>query len=418
MQNRFVVVSLSGPWGAEGSSTYIKTVIEFPKDYPKEGTPTFNIEKTASMRSEVLPKVVSELQQIVGAYLSRQRNSLEAIVRYLLGEQNLEESLIWLKECPDHTDLDLMQNPELSSSDDDDDEAGQYINSQAQGMELSDGMIAASNAQYNAPLRKTCGALWANNGALVCFFPPRDRTPSLLDLSLKNTDQSSRSHKTLFEGFGRLYNRSLAPKNTSSNLEDIESDGSDSEPYSTSSSGSSSSLDVFGASHHHFIPSSAWRGDASENQHTHSVDESQLSSGGMGLPKLTGSKSANLVSVHDFRELVPSKQVFAQDYIIGGPDCCVHNAEVARRNGDQNLADAWDFVELILQEQVPLHNIQHPHNDESIMLVTQDALSSLSKIDSAVDLSLDTIEKQANVRVQGSVKWGLHPFGRWMVDAL
>lgn len=417
MPNRLVIVSLAGPWGPEGGSTFVKTRIEFPKGYPEEATPSFSVEKTASMSSETTQKIASELQLVADAYHARQRNSLEAILRYLLGEQNLEESLVWLKERSDHADLDLIQDPGSSSSDEDDD-VGKYTSVQAQGMDMSDGMITVSNAQHNVPRPKTCGASWACGGHLTCFFPLRDRTPSLLDLSLKNNDRSSRSHKTLFEGFGRLYNRSPASRNVTSALETIESDGSDSEALSISSSGSSSSSDDFGRPRHHFIPSLAWQGDTSETQRALSVEDSQLSSGGTGPVKSTAPKSANFVSIHDFKGILPAKKSLAQDYIIGGSHYCVHNAEVAARLGDQDLADAWGFVDLMLQEQVPLEMVQHPHSDQPIMIVARNSLSPLARNYSAVDSSLNSGNEIKQVGLKGSVKWGHHPFGRWMVNSL
>ncbi len=416
MPNRFVIVSLVGPWGAEDSSTYVKACIDFPKGYPEEATPAVSIEKTASINSEILQKMSSELQQLVDAYLSRQRNSLEAILRYLLGEQSLDESLIWLRERPDHNDLDLIQDAESSSSDDDD-EVGRYTGAQAHGMEMSDGMIAVSNAQYNVPLPRACGALWAGDGRLICFFPPKDKAPSLLDLSLKNNDRSSRSHKTIFEGFGRFYNRSPASKNAASRLKTIESDESDSDTSSTSSSGSSSSSDVFGARRHHYIPSSVWRGDNSETQRAQSIEDSQISSGGTGAARSSGPKTSS-ISIHDCGNILPAKKKFAQEYIIRGPQCCVHNAEVAGRLGDQDLADAWSFVNLMLEAQVPLNLMQHPHKGEPIMVVARNALSSMPVEGSAVSLDLAMVRDKTQVATKGSIKWGHHPFGWQMVDAL
>ena len=420
MPNRSVTVSLAGPWGAEGSSTYVKTRIEFPKIYPEEATPAFTVEKTASMSSEVHMKISSELKLVADAYLSRQRNSLEAILRYLLGEQNLDEILVWLNQRPNPIDLDLVQDPGLSSSDEDDDELGKYTSSQAQGLEMSDGMITVSNAQYNVPMAGGCGVSWAGDGRLVCFFPIKERIPSLLDLN----DRSSRSHKSIFEGFGRFYNRSPVSRNALATLETIESDGSDSDVLYMSSSGSSSSLslssssDDFGGPRHHFIPSSAWRGGTSETQRALSVEDSQLSSGGTGPAKSTAPKSTQLISIHDLRDLLPSKKDLTKEYIIGGSHCCAYNAEVALKSGNQDLADAWGFIDLILQEQVPLHVMRHPQNDESIMVIARNALSQLTKKDSAVDLSLDAFDGKPQTTAKGSVKWGPHPFGRWMVEAL
>lgn len=417
MPNRFVIVFLSGPWGAEGGSTFIKAGIDFPKGYPEEATPAVIIEKTASISSETLQRMNSELQQVANAYMSGQRNSLEAMLRYLLGEQSLEESLLWLKERPDHNDLDLIQDPESSSSDEDDEEARRYTNAQGQGMDMSDGMIAVFNAQYNVPLPRVCGALWSGDGHLVCSFPPKDKAPSLLDLSLKNTDRSSRSHKIISEGFGRFYNRSPAPRNKTSTLETIESGESDSDSSSVSSSGSSSP-DLFGGPPHHYVRSSAWRGDTSETQKDHSVEDSQLSSGGTGPAKSSGTKSYGSISIHDFRDWLPAKKTYAQEYVIGGPNSCLHNAEVAARLDNQDLADAWDFVDLMLQARVPLSTMLHPQKDEPIIVVARNALSSLRSRDLTAKPASDITGNRTAGAMEGGVKWGHNPFGWQFVDKL
>lgn len=356
----------------------------------------------------------SELQQVANAYISGQRNSLEAMLRYLLGEQSLEESLAWLKERPDHNDLDLIQDPESSSSDEDDEEAGMYTNAHAQGMDMSDGMIAVSNAQYNFPLPRVRGALWSGDGYLVCFFPPKDKAPSLLDLSLKNNDRTSRSHKIISEGFGRFHNKSPTPRNKASTLETIESDESDSDS-SISSSGSSSSSDLFGVPPHHFVRSSAWRGDTSETQKAHSVEDSQLSS---GPAKSSGAKSYSSISIHDFRDLLPAKKYYAQEYLIGGPNCCHHNAEVAARLGNQDLADAWDFVNLVLQARVPLSTMLHPQRDESIMVVARNTLSILRSREHKAKPKSGTSGTRTACATKGGIKWGYNPFGWQFVDKL
>lgn len=417
MPNRFVIVSFSGPWGLENSSIYIKTRISFPKDYPEKATPSFSIEKTASVSIQVLQRISSEAQSVANAYLSRQKNSFEALLRYLLGEQNLEDSLLWLKERPDHTDLDLSQDIASSSSDEDED-VDEFLNSQGQIADINDGMLVVSNSQYNVPVPKICGAIWAGDGRLVCFFPPKeDKSQSLLDLTLKGSERYSRSHKSIFEGFGRFYSRSPIPKKPASTLETIESEDSEYEDISSSSSGSSSSSKIIDALSHHFIPSTGWRGDASETQRAVSIDESQKSSGGTGPPKSIGSKLSNFISIHDFKNHLPSKQELARRFLLDGPDYCAANAEIASSTGDQKLADAWKLVDLILHEEVPLDVAQHPHTDEAILVVKRRGFPKLGRKDNAVNLSSEMAEK-LQLSMKGSVKWGSHPFGRWLVQEL
>lgn len=413
-----MIVSCSGPWGVDNSPVYTKIRLEFPRDYPEKATPIISLEKTMAMKSDILQKISSETQSVADAYLSRQRSSLEAILRYLLGEQSLEDSILWLKERSDHTDLDLSQDLALSSSDEDDEDADRYMNAQGQGMNMSDDMLATLNAGYNVPQPRTCGALWSDDGRLVCFFPSKDgKSQSLLDLSLKGSERSSRSHRILSEGFGRLYDRSLIPKKIAPALETIESNESDSESLSTSSSGSSSSSEISGIPCHHLISSIAWRGDISETQRAVSVDESQKSSGGTGITKILKPKSANFISIHNFTNLLPSRKMLALQYSLDRFDSFTQNAKIAAKNSDHDLADAWEFIDLILRKEIPLISTQHPYKDESILVAVRRTLPDINRRDSAIDLSYDA-RQDVKCSAKGSVKWGIHPFGRMLVQKL
>lgn len=408
-----MIVSFWGPWGRENNSIYVKTRIGFPKGYPEKASPIFNIEKTASVSSEALQKISSEAQMVANTYLSRQKSSLEALLRYFLGEQTLEDSLLWLRERPDHSDLDLSQDLASSSSDEDDDVDELLV---GQRIDPSDSISAVSNAQYNVPSPKICGASWTGDGRLVCFFPSKeDRSQSLLNLTLRNSERYSKGHKSVFEGFGRLHNRSPAPKKTASTLETIESEGSEYEDNSSSSSGSSSSSDIIDVLSHYFIPSTVWHGDTSETQRALSIDESQKSSGGTGHPKSTGSKFANFISIYNFKNYLPSKQDLAQRFLLDSPDCCAINAEIAANSGDQDLADAWKLVDLILRDEVPLDTAQDLHRDDPIMVMKRLSFTQLGRKDSAVDLN--ATESMQSI-AKGAVKWGSHPFGQWLVEEL
>lgn len=377
------------------------------------------------MSNERLALISTELEMIVDTYLNHQKSSLEAIIRYLLGEQNLEESLSWLQQRRESNDLALAQDPALSSSDEDDEELGTIANLQSQRMEMSEGTIAVSNAQYNVPLPKACGALWADDGRLVCFFPPKeDRKPSLLDsLSLRTSERSSRSRKTIFEGFGRLQNGSIIPKRVASTFETIGDGDSDFEESSTSSSGSSPSSEGNDVLRHHFLPSKGWRGSLAETQDALSVDDSHKSSGGAGNTQSATLKSNNYIALHDCSDLLPSKQNLARNYVISGEgsDCCEVNAQVAEENGDSDLASVWRLLTLLLRDEVPLEMLQHPYHDDgvdSILVIARRTASPFNFNDSAVDLSFDTSEYMT-ARNKGRIKWGYHPLGRkWLVDSL
>lgn len=412
-------MSLSGPWGPGNDATYLQSRIEFPSTYPDSASPTFSFEKTASLSDETLSKIYADIGLITASFVSRQRSSLEATLRYLLGEQTLEESLLWLKKR-ESMDLDSTRDLDSSSSDDDDEIVGKYGDPQANIMEASDPMIATSNAQYNVPLPKACGALWADDGRLVCFFPSRsDQESSLLEMSIRASDRSSRKGKTMFEGFGRLQNTSSRQRRHASTLETIESGDSDFEESSTSSDSSSSS-DGFGLPQHHFLPTMAWHGNVLETPPGVSLDDSQKSSGGSGLEKSSTSKGSMFISIHAFADLLPAKQGLAERYVIGkGSISSVQNAQVARESGNSDLADVWSFVDLLLQDIVPLELIGSPRDNDSIMIVARCAVSRLKAKDSAIDLSFDELQERKIPIKSASVKWGNHPFGRrWFVDSL
>jgi hypothetical protein len=427
MQRRKIAVSLSGPWGPEKTSTYIKARIEFPPTYPETAVPTLSLEKTASLNDDVVNQVNSAVSSITASFLSRQRSSLEAILRYVLGEQTLEESLLWLKKRHESIDLDSTLELEVSSSDEDDE---RFVGVQSNDTENSDLMTAKIQAQNNTPVPNACGALWANNGCLVCFFPPKpEKEPSFLDLTLRVNDRSSKSRKSIFEGFGRFHNASGRKNQATSTLQTIESGDSDTNESSSSSSGSSSNSDE-SLPRHHFLPGMAWRGDASEAIPAVSLDESQKSSSGMGKSRSTVPKSKNFVSIHDYSDLLPARLFLAKNYIVGhGSYGCAHNARIAREVGDLDLADVWVLVDLLLQDKVPLEvmserragSTQDPGKAyvEPILMIARRAATRLKSKDSAIDMSYDRDEENLELDVQAPAKWGDHPFGRpYLIDKL
>lgn len=318
-------------------------------------------------------------------------------------------------------DVESAQDLDLSSSDEEDEGLGRYAGEQTESMEASDSMIAVSNARYNVPLPKACGALWAEDGRLVCFFlPKQEKEPSLLDSSIKASDRSFGSRKKFFEDFGRFHSDSPRQKRGASTLETIESGDSDPESSSTFSSSSSSSSDNIGLPRHHFMPSMAWRGDAFEAHYGAPFDGSHKSSGDTGFAKSTVTVSGNYVAIHDLTQLLPAKKHLAQAYTIhDGSSGCTHNSRIAKESGDLDLADVWSFVGLIIQEKVPLESKVIPGSNTPVVVIARHAASRLKPRDSAIDLSFDAVQEDKQPSLRGSVKWGNHPLGRrWFIDSL
>ena len=416
MQSRYVVVSLSGPWGPSKASTYTKCRIEIPANYPTEEPPSASLDRTAVLDEEVAFEITDDLHTIAAAYQKRHRHSLEAMLRYLLGEQTCEESLTLLKARPDSSAIEIDQQAESSSSDEDDDNEGKLINNQGRGLGSSDGLLAVSNAQYNVPLPKNCGAFWAGNGRLICFFPPKEPKVSSLIGPLNLKAGERRAHRNIFENFGRLHGGSPVAKKTPSIPSTIESGDSDFDDSSLSSNSSSFSGGT-GLPRLNLMPSIVWRAGTRDQQHTVSIDES---SGPNGQAKSALQASRNYISIHDFADLLPAKYHLAKEYILGKDEkCCLHNAKVARQHGHDELADVWSLVDLILRNEVPLDRVHISHIGEPVSLIARRIVSPLNAKDSAIDLSYDSMEEDYHATVKGQIKWGGHPFGEhWLIDAL
>ena len=417
MQRHKVIVSLSGPWGSERAPTYVKVKIEFPTGYPSTAVPVINIERTTSVADDTLKQILSDLDVLTSAFLSHRRSSLEITLRYLLGEQGLGEILQSLKKHRGSEELVSTQEEALSSSDEDDEALG-FAQTQSDSGETIDPLAAASNAQYNVPLPKACGALWADNGTLVCFFPAKpDKEASILDQSLRT---SARNRNAISEGFGRLHDIFGRRKGHTSTLGTIEDGDSELDEYSTSSSESSLSSSGIGLPRHHFMPAMAWRGDGKDAFHKLALDGSQKSSGEIGTANSTIPKPSMFVSLHDLSDLLPSKQRLAEDYEIGNDhEQAAHNASVATKHGCSEIADVWSFIELILLDKVPLQLMHSPRGDGSIITLARRALSSLWEKDSAIDLSFDVDDEGVSPVLLDRINWGSHPFGRrWLVKSL
>ncbi|KAL8925055.1 MAG: hypothetical protein Q9208_003739 [Pyrenodesmia sp. 3 TL-2023] len=419
MQARRIVVSLHGPFGSEKTSVYVRCRMEIPPGYPTREPPWPIVESTAGTNDESIMQASSDLQCIAQAYYERQRYSLEALLRYLLGEQSCEETLELLKASPDQSGLDLDEQTELSSSSDDEGD-DQYSKNRTQGLDSSEGTLAVSNAQYNVPLPKACGALWADDGRLVCFFPPKsEKTSSFLNQSIiKAGEWGSKDRKSLFESFGRLQGNASAMSRTTSDVEGSESGDSDYES-SRSSSGSASLGDV-GMTRLTLMPSMAWRDEPQGTNRAWSVDESQRSSGWARHSKSAVSDSNNFVSIHQCADLLPSKRKLAEEYCLGNTsESSSRNAAVARSIGDLDLADIWDLVDLLLRDEVPLYRMQATFRHEPVLLVARRILSPLRSKDSAIDLTYDSHDEDDELTLKSRIYWGSHPFGRkWLIDAL
>lgn len=366
-----------------------------------------------------LKQILADAEAISTGFLAIQRSSLETLVRYLIGEQSLDECLQSLQKHRSGQDIILNRDQDLSSSDEDDEDLGKFGEARVDALQEGDPMADLINAPYNVPLPRTCGAMWAGNGSLVCFFPVKPKAPTLLDHNLGVNERTSRFRNPLSEGFGRLNDILGRRKGSKSSLEAADNDDSGYDEYSSSSSDSSISSG-FGLPQSYFLPAMGWHNDGFEQYPKLSLDESQKSSGETGAGISSSSKAGVLISIHALNELLPAKERLAREYIIGsGYENAAHNAKVALQNGFDQLARVWSFIELILQDKVPVEIFYHPKDTSSAILLLQRAMSSLRDDGIMFDQSHDVDTASQGPTCLRQIQWGWHPLGRgWLIDAL
>lgn len=411
MSDRRILVAFSGPWGSEKKSIRVKCRIQFPNGYPAITVPRFTFEASPNLSNERAGDLSDEISQISTACCEYKLSSLEAVLRYLLGEMTLEESLLSL-EARSSNDLDTVQSLAQSSSDEDDDDL------QIQAMDMSQEALPVSRTQYNVPLPKACGALWANDGRLICFFPHKEeKVLALFEThSVKASERSTRSHQAIFEGFGRFNTRPERTNLRRSLIGPTNSDSEDSE-YSYSSSESTSSLDDVNATNQLFLPAIGLR---EANPAEIATGESQWSSGDPEHETAVPAKY-NYVTLHDCQDLLPSRLDLAHKYILSHDRhySCTYNARVAREAELYDVADIWDLVSLMVYSQVPLELASGNRQSVNAVMHARRAKHPLRSKDSAIDLSFDAKKEESSIDRFGSLRWGQHPFGQpWLVEEL
>ena len=417
ISQRYTKISLNGPWAADGKQSFMQIDLLFPADYPEQACPRFHIVKASSIPEDRLEMLDDDLKKIAEAHVQHHLGCLEAILSYLLGEQDLKETIRWLSYEDSDDSLDRAE-----SSSDEEDNLGDFSTSQSQtldGESVLQTSILGSNA--NVPLPKACGALWASNGRLVCFFPPKSQQPSLLD-RVGLSERNARSDG-LFKGFGRINMSSPEPKETTSDQQEEGSEVSDSDESSESSSSSSSESGAGAAFLDRYAPPKAWQQATLRltKLRTHSSVGSQIGSHVFSKGSAAMTKQKNVVTIHNVDDLLPVKQSLAKQYLVYGDSqtVCENNAAVAMENGFGSIADVWKLLGLILGEKVPLRMARIGRDDTEVMIIAQRQFVHMKRHHTGMALSFDEPEAVINPAHQGHIKWGDHPLGKyWLIRCL
>ncbi|KAL1956390.1 hypothetical protein VTO42DRAFT_7373 [Malbranchea cinnamomea] len=416
---RKATISLHGPWGNDHANIFLKIDMKFPSNYPRNATPIFTVQKTASMTSQLSKTLTSGLQAISEAYVTKKRGCLEGILRFLLGEHTVEESIAIAQRGPNEP----LKSPDLydgEESSDEDEEVGQF-----QGDDLglsSSELMRPANANMMVPVRRTCGAVWANDGRLVCFFPPKKEKPTsfLGSIGLSEMSKLSRNDR-VFEAFGRLQTGSPVPKHQvgtgTGAFTATDDGGSDySDDSSVVSSSSSGSSDLLGPQQFH--GPQTWRSSVIGYYRSKSTDNSQKSTTGVPTVKSSSDGQCNIIHIYDFSDLLPSKRRLAEQYKTSGDrtEICSYNMAVAMDSGYSDIARVWGLIKLMLQNPLPPLPVQ----EEDIIVIARGASNGRGRKEGAA-LPFDGSKKWKPLvpSQSGRVNWGENPFGgAWLVPAL
>ncbi|TDZ15503.1 putative RWD, RING finger and WD repeat-containing protein [Colletotrichum orbiculare MAFF 240422] len=415
--------SLNGPWGANGDTIFIKVRVDIPANYPKFKAPKFYIEKTSFMSEKMHKKIEHELQELCHQFLQQKQNCLDVAFSYLLGEIDLAASTNFFKNVKDLDDpLDGLAS-ESSSEDENDIPAG---GSASMSQELppnpeADSTLAPNNRPTIPPLPRFCGARFANDGRLVCFFPTKEEKAKALLFAPVEPFRERPKGEPVFAGFGRLAHDSPPGKrygNDEMSATDDQSDSDETDGSSSSSDSESTSINKM----------SLWYQPQHRFKRTWSDNRSVRSSGGgtgVGTGTGTGSlrrrpgKSKNVVSLHDLSGMLPAKKEFAKEYAIfgEGSEVCEHNAQVAEKHGSQDLVDIWRYLSLLLRKDIPLELLnldqRHENHQNAILVIARDAISRFRAEGSpTLGASKDVAD------LNGRVKWGNHPLARDFINDL
>ncbi|KAJ4369051.1 hypothetical protein N0V83_006134 [Neocucurbitaria cava] len=421
---RRLTVSFQGPWGDYDSMTedlklvFLRFTIKFPTGYPKVtettpllgGLPTkaqtpLEIESertTASISRENLEELTDNMNHIAGVCAEQQREALEAVLSYALGERGLDDSLHLAGETQPLDDLGPLPGGESSSEDDEHDG------------EFSNDVMQSSHTNANVPLAIQCTVRFSACGSLVVArIPPPKPAPAMDTIPFRITRnlRPGPAKDDIFESFGRFTNQHAEES------DDASSPTSSVGSWEASSSPSSSSGSDHAVNTHisNFQPPLAWQKAASRFQSRNSHPSSS------GAGKALG-KTRSIVSIFGSAvdDLVPSKRYLAEEYrIFGpGPEICEHNSGVARGHGLDDLADIWMLCKLILSNDVPLEILPQTHRRDQVLVLARRALVRIKRKDSGLDLQFDEADTVTNPKLKGRIKWGNHAVVTWLIPAL
>lgn len=252
----------------------------------------------------------------------------------------------------------------------------------------------------NVPLPKACGALFAPNGQLLTFFPPKAK-PAIAQQE-RNSDRpaqkSGDNERTarLFPTFG---NSELI---SASSDEDSDSENFD---LLRDEDRRVDSMPRFVFQPASFPSQASWK---AQNAAAHPT------------VYLEQPRHKIMVNVHEIADIpspLAEQRTVARAYRLlckngeSGPELCESNAAVAEAAGFDDIAEIWRLLAMLLSDRLPLSVLSSESARKDALANAREAMS-LSRSDSGVDLP--TRDRASGVTQK--LDWIDHPFGgSWLV---
>ena len=269
-------------------------------------------------------------------------------------------------------------------------------------VEALEGSAAFLPGGINVPLPKACGALFAPNGQLLTFFPPKLRLSSVQaatdppGVEANGRQWKARNIPRLFPSFGRF---GIAGPVT---------DGDDDSESSASSDSFTQNIGRWpqvNFPHSSFPSQQSWPSKVSPIKGSYNAQSSQ---------------SKIVVSVYEIDDvsiLCTTQRTLANNYRIlssgseSGADVCDHNFGAAKTAGLQDVAYIWSLLSMLLCNKVPLELLSGEQADHDVLVVARQA-KTLTRSDSGIELATTANEWHS----YGRLRWGDNPFGAsWLV---
>ncbi|RBQ71344.1 hypothetical protein VDGD_01871 [Verticillium dahliae] len=411
--------SLNGPWGRDGETIFLKVKVDIPTNYPKTRAPKFFVEKTSFMPAETHRRIEHEVHQLAHQFLDRKQNCLDVAFSYLLGEVDLETSTTFFKNVKDLDDpMDGLADDSSSEDSDNDIPAGGSA-SMSQDLTASteiDNTLAPNNRPVIPPLPRFCGARFASDGRLVCFFPTKEEKAKALMFIPPESMKERPKGEPVFASFGRLGHDSPPRRygNDETSATEEQSDSDESESSSSSSGSESTSMHKMNL---WYQPRQRFRRTWSENRSVRSSGGGTGVGTGTGtgsLRRRPGGKPRNIITLHDLSEILPAKRTLAREYAIfgDGAEVCEQNAKVAEKYGHGDLMNVWRYLGLLLRRDIPLEPLDHDQRDDSILVIARNTVARHRGDASPGGTGPPT------TNLSGRVKWGNHPLAKDFVNKL